>query len=538
MSYSYFDNNNKINKFDLNNIKIGQKWSEIKTNNKQLDSNFLNSRVDINKDGKVDKDEVNLLKALFKLADGLTTKANDSSAADGTLQNDELAELNKQLNTSLDNEIMSVKDGKANVPQNKSVVDITSYNGEYYAMSREIDYSSIDPSQLQDGNYYLDKNFSSGKYESSALKMQDTTKGAAKNWSEGLSRQIGTVRMQQAQEGEYGAESLNTVINEMQQIGTEVGFDVQLVHSNSQWIEDTHIRRHDGSIYVPTTNENFSNIVTDDVVVDDIRSRRANIQGSAQGAIAQRNSGVEYAKTVPESDRQAGESYLEGGNVLNTLKADGKPGAIIGEESIDYTLKKLKLDKNETNIKIAKAVIAQDLKLKEEDVTFIPQFDFHIDMAYRPLKNGEIAVPDFKAGVEFLQNNNIESMDAETKQKLIEYLSGMDEQASPLMQEAEENLTKNGYKVVKIPCFSANGRNGVPAINYMNGVAGTSNSKGSLPEGTTYYITNKSDYPEINNFMQNYLKENAGIDKTYFVSTSSFLRSCGGIDCLTEEYVK
>ncbi len=64
----------------------------------------------------------------------------------------------------------------------------------------------------------------------------------------------------------------------------------------------------------------------------------------------------------------------------------------------------------------------------------------------------------------------------------------------------------------------------------MNGVGGTANNKNK----DTFYITNTSGYPELDNIMKNYFK-NIGINKTFFVSTTSFLKRSGGIDCLTQE---
>ena len=63
----------------------------------------------------------------------------------------------------------------------------------------------------------------------------------------------------------------------------------------------------------------------------------------------------------------------------------------------------------------------------------------------------------------------------------------------------------------------------------MNGVGGT-----SAKTGQTYYITNKSEYPELQEIVQDYFKK-AGIDNVYFVSTTDKLRRKGGIDCLTQE---
>lgn len=535
MSFSYFDNNKNLNKLNFDTFKVGQKWSEVKTNNKELDSIFNSKKVDVNQDGKIDQNEIGLLKAFLNLADGLTQKANDDSVKDNILQNDELAELNKQLNTQ-QGKILDVQKGQNTQKlEDYSFIDCYDFgNNEFIAASRKVNASTLDTTQLEAGKYYLEPDaFEKGSYATvKPLKIQDASKGDITNWSEGMNREIGTIRL-----ADMPDPNLKTVINEMQDIGKEVGFDVQLVHSNTVWVEDTHIRRHDGSVYLPNSSEEFGKEVNDYDFMNGIISRRSSINSNAQGAIAKKNSGAEYAKTVAESDKVYGESYLEGGNVLNTLRADNKPGAIVGEESIDYTLKQLKLDKTETNVTIAKSKIAQDLGLKQEEVTFIPQFDFHIDMGYRQFNNGEIAIPDYNAGIEYLENTHIESMDTETKQKLIEQLKHIQQEIGPIIDESEEALNKGGYKVLKIPCFSTSDRNS-PKINYMNGVAGTSTQQGTLPKGTTYYITNKSDYPEINDFMQNYLKENMGVDKTYFVSTSSFLNLSGGIDCLTEEYGK
>ena len=63
----------------------------------------------------------------------------------------------------------------------------------------------------------------------------------------------------------------------------------------------------------------------------------------------------------------------------------------------------------------------------------------------------------------------------------------------------------------------------------MNGIGGT-----STKTGQSFYITNKSEFPELDAEIEEYLKK-AGIDKVYFVSTQAALNSNGGIDCLTQE---
>ena len=63
----------------------------------------------------------------------------------------------------------------------------------------------------------------------------------------------------------------------------------------------------------------------------------------------------------------------------------------------------------------------------------------------------------------------------------------------------------------------------------MNGIGGTSEKTGQ-----TFFITNKSEYPELQNIIEQSLRQ-AGIDKVYFVSTKEALSARGGIDCLTQE---
>ncbi|MBQ7074806.1 hypothetical protein IJM86_07365 [bacterium] len=50
----------------------------------------------------------------------------------------------------------------------------------------------------------------------------------------------------------------------------------------------------------------------------------------------------------------------------------------------------MQLPDTEENRKKVKNQIATELGLDEQNIVFIPQFDFHIDMFYRPLNDGEI----------------------------------------------------------------------------------------------------------------------------------------------------
>ena len=53
-------------------------------------------------------------------------------------------------------------------------------------------------------------------------------------------------------------------------------------------------------------------------------------------------------------------------------------------------------------------------------------------------------------------------------------------------------------------------------------------------DGTTYYITNSSTIPELDNAIKEYL-ENLGIDSVNFLDTQAYLKNNWGFDCLTQE---
>ena len=63
----------------------------------------------------------------------------------------------------------------------------------------------------------------------------------------------------------------------------------------------------------------------------------------------------------------------------------------------------MKLEDTPENIEIVKKQIAEDLGLKPENITYINQLDFHIDMFYRPLQDGVVAVPDYKEAIKILK---------------------------------------------------------------------------------------------------------------------------------------
>lgn len=461
--FSYINKEGKIS--DINTY-YGQKWSDLKTDNKTLNSIF--NSID-NGDGIVQAEELNKLNKILNYFDNLFNKNE-------ILEPEEIKELEKQLY----NETLNIN------------------------------------------------------------KISDQNSNSSTNvWSEGLDRNITKIKL--------SASNDQNIINEMEAIGKEQGFSVEKISNQSTpWIEDSSIKRADGKVYLPLhSSPNELKELPSNLT---FKSERGNQNATNQGCIAE--DGGAFNVKVPSENKYYGTSYLEGGNVLNTSFKDGSAGAVVGEGSIAMTLAFMNLEETPENIELAKKQIATDLGLDKEKVTFIPQHEYHIDLIYRPLHNGEFAIPDYESGINILQNllnetnnelekkqnelanttNNKEFLALKKKAlKLtnkIESLKEINEQSKAIREEANDYLKESGYDIVKIPCFTATSND---KTNFMNGVGGTSKKTGQ-----TFFITNKSEFPELEKEIEKSLI-NAGIDKVYFVSTQQALRYKGGIDCLTQE---
>lgn len=442
----------------------GQKWANLKTNNKTLNSIF--EKVD-NGDGEVQADELNKLNKIINYIDALSTK-------DNVLEEKDIEKFQKQLDK---------------------------------------------------GKITLDEIVNS---------KNETVENV---WSEGLDRNITTIQFPKTD-----SKNLKKVVEELRVIGEEQGFSVEeITDGRNIWIEDSAVRRADGKLCVSyhSSPDKITGIPKSVTV-----SAKGNKNAVANARVLQEGSGFDL--NVKPEEKYYSTSYLEGGNVLNTKLKDGTPAAVVGETSVGLTLDLMGLEHTPENIEKVKQQIATDLGLDVKNVTFIPQHSFHIDMIYRPLHDGEFAIPDYDEGLNILRNLRQEVDDdikngkfddnpnvLEDKKyklwKLDSKISAVEKLATkskPLREEANEILTQSGYKLVKIPCFSAGSKD---KTNFMNGIGGTSSKTGE-----SFYITNKSEHPELQPIIEQSFKK-AGVDKVYFVSTTSALSSNGGLDCLTQE---
>lgn len=519
MSFSFW-NSDKSQKMNLN-INEGASWSQV---SRELDSPEFNSLWEAidNGDDVVQKSELDLLNNLLELT-------NKSSKEEKIIKSKDVKKILKLRDEGkLENALGQAPIGLLHTSEMKNfsyLGVVKTKDGELLTKEGEFVRINVDFSALKNktGEYnivdYSIKKNNDGSYTKTAIGfMAKPDKQNPNNpWSEGIDREVSVVKI--------GRNYIfNNLEKELKQYGKEFGFKVEILYAAGNFPEDSTIQRHDGKNYV-TIHNDASFIQKDDK--EELIGNRAHITEAGQGVVAKDALSEKMLFYYNKKYIEKSNTYLEGGNILNTLTADGEPGAIIGDESITYSLKAMQLKKHESNIWSLKNTIAKDLGLKPDNVTYIPQFDFHIDMYYRPLHKGQIAVPDFQAAIEFLEGDNkINNMGDAKRQKLIQELTNLAAQTKPFTDETNKKLEEDGYQLVKVPCFTLPED---PTINHLNGFGGTTTN------GISYFITNKSDYPEIDKYVEQFYKQ-AGIDEIRFAKSSkAFLKNFGGMDCLTIE---
>lgn len=579
MTFSYYGKDNNIKRL---NIEVGKKWSSYKVKNDNPLLNSVFDAVDKISDGKVNEDESDILHRLLKIADSQI----EGLKGNNIIENDELNFLIDKIN---EYELESLEGNHSYEIVTPKIIDIPNdidklNNYEYLSTFIDfgenedesndkikiekvaVDYSDL--RNLEHGKYYVDSWRESlnedgiTTYTPVVRKIQKSNQDGTKNWSEGINRNISKIQFDR-----IGGDS--ALLEFMKKVGEEQGFSLELLDGAECWIEDFGVIRADKKQVIPCCDLDFVMRMYDNQ--NTIIAKRAHITVNKQGNAIQCDKGntpnaIRYSHTVAQEDIIQGKTYLEGGNVLNTLTKNGEPAAIIGEESIQYTMcamlaaelgdtaeaiektKQIIKDNSEEYVYKAKKLIAQELGLKEENITYIPQFDFHIDMHYRPLNNGQIGIPDYEAGINILkdlihkidnqQENHLQNKKQEYL-KLINKLEELETKTKEIAKSAEDKLIKQGYEIVKIPCFTDidNGGQGFNkssvenAINFMNGICGT-----SAKTNDKFYITNTSGDKILDDYMEKYFIENVGFDKVYFAPTKDDLSSLGGIDCLTKEF--
>lgn len=200
---------------------------------------------------------------------------------------------------------------------------------------------------------------------------------------------------------------------------------------------------------------------------------------------------------------------------------------------------------------LTKDVFAQDVGVARDNLIFVAQPEFHIDMHMRPLGPGQFMINDFDANERLLRDAlgraTAGSWEATEIQGMIDHNSQMRSVMAPVMTQIEQQLREGGLEVIRAPGVMegpmSNPDPRIPAdernrrVNFMNAVPAT--RPGSNQQ---FYITNFTSLPSMRAAYENYLRTERGIEQVYWVgdeggserTKSASERSLdldGGLDC-------
>ena len=237
---------------------------------------------------------------------------------------------------------------------------------------------------------------------------------------------------------------------------------------------------------------------------------------------------------------------------LKKLGLDASPLNADNKLLLELTLKRLQaVDASKTEddakdflakLDIAKDVMAKDVGIPRNNIAFVPQPEFHIDMFMRPLGPGQVMISDYDATIKFLEDAKKKATPGSWEEREIDSMlqDARDKKAAmqPIVDEIAKQLKAAGLEVVRAPgamegeMDSGSTRH----VNFMNAIPGT--SQGSNQQ---YYVTNYTSLQPLREAFEEYMKDQ-GIEKVYWVgdqgggqhsksASEQSLDDMGGLDC-------
>ncbi|MEZ0368871.1 MAG: hypothetical protein ACAI44_07270, partial [Candidatus Sericytochromatia bacterium] len=238
------------------------------------------------------------------------------------------------------------------------------------------------------------------------------------------------------------------------------------------------------------------------------------------------------------------------------LGLDATPLSADNKLLVDQTLARLQAvdaSKTEDDAKnflakmdITKDVMAQDVGIPRNNIAFVSQPEFHVDMFMRPLGPGQVLVNDYKETVKLLEVAKKKAVPGSWEEKEIDSMitDAKAKQAAmqPVIDEIVKQLGASGMNldVRRAPGSMEGKMTTVPAatrhVNFMNAIPGT--STGSNQQ---YYITNYTSLKPLREAFEEYAK-GQGVEKVYWVgdegggeltksASERSLDGSGGLDC-------
>lgn len=191
---------------------------------------------------------------------------------------------------------------------------------------------------------------------------------------------------------------------------------------------------------------------------------------------------------------------------------------------------------------ISQRLMAQELKVAEQDLVILAQPGFHLDMAMRPLADGRILLNDHGASAALIEQVLAEdaSLSENERQELRQSVTDLRQQSErwhKIHALIRQQLSDAGLTPIATPgAFSVDKR----PVNWMNGIMGTRQQP--------FYITNAASLAPLNQAFAAWLQREVAELTPYFVGQAAsnrrddlnqaeaLLRGSGGLDCITQHH--
>ncbi|MGL4251130.1 MAG: hypothetical protein ACRCR1_10995 [Aeromonas sp.] len=259
----------------------------------------------------------------------------------------------------------------------------------------------------------------------------------------------------------------------------------------------------------------------------------------------------DYARLVVSANLESGFSDEQINEALETQQTDSATLARLSSmlqaggyqrKAIDSAEQEHQTRRFLAMMAISQHLMAKELKVAERDLVILAQPGFHLDMAMRPLADGQILFNDPEASMALIKQvlDNDGSLDDNQRQGLSKSLTRLEQQAErwhKVYALIRQQLTDAGLTPIATPgSFKVNERE----VNWLNGIMGTAQQQ-------PFYITNAASIAPLNNAFSAWLKSKVPNLTTYFVGmeasnmkgkqglnqAEALLQGSGGLDCIT-----
>lgn len=181
-------------------------------------------------------------------------------------------------------------------------------------------------------------------------------------------------------------------------------------------------------------------------------------------------------------------------------------------------------------------IFPKDLGISKDNLIFVPQPEFHIDMQMRPLKPGQILLNDFDENIKLLESAKKKVTKGSPEEleikKMITNSKKMRSVMSPVMIQIEAKLKAQGIEVIKAPGVMESDKR---KVNFMNAVPGS-----TIGSNRQFYMTNYTGLKPLREAFEEHMKKQ-DVDKIYWMGDTVDAKGIsgsehsldfqGGMDC-------